>query len=64
MQDPVERAERDVVTEVVESTSLVFSLAERTLVVLWADNVLQVWVDVWLIGQDNDFKGWVILFEW
>lgn len=51
VQDPVVDTERDVVTEVVESSGLVLGLAERRDVVLRADDVLEVWVDVGLVGE-------------
>lgn len=46
MQDPVVDAERDVVSEVVEGSSLVLGFAERRLVRLRADDVLEIGVDV------------------
>jgi len=52
-----------VVTEVVESASLVLGFSERRLVRLGTNDVLKIGVDVRFIGENDDFDGRVVLLE-
>jgi len=63
VKNPVVDTERYVVTEVVESSSLVLGLSERRLVRFGTDDVLKIGVDVGFIGKDDDFDGRVVLLE-
>lgn len=63
VKNPIVDTERYVVTEVVESSSLVLGLSERRLVRLGTDDVLKIGVDVGFIGKDDDFNGRVVLLE-
>lgn len=63
MKNPIVNTERDVVTEVVESSSLVLGFAERRLVRLGTDDVLKVGVDVRLVGENDYFDSGMVLLE-
>jgi len=63
VKNPIVDTERDVVTEVVESSSLVLGLSERRLVRLGTHDVLKIGVDVGFIGKDDDLDGRVVLLE-